>query len=319
MYPEKNTASKYFTTELDAATKEGQSSVGEKSPNQVVAAGITARQLAPSVAPAATEMFGANAVLARENAARQSMIDSQRGGVHILGGGGGMSDQAMAALYKTVTTAHPGAQNGQLTAAQINAARGILSDAQGDQLKAQELVARGNETAQRLAHEKQRLAADQANNAARFGLDAGRLGLDQQRFGMEQETHKGLIDDRGFLKIARQGLIDTANSKDPTAVNKARMQAIAAGIVKPEAPTKNEYTSVTDSMGMNVTRTNKDTGAIDIINPKTGETISIPAPGSVASPASQNAAPAAALEFLRNNPQQAAAFKSKYGYLPEGY
>ena len=161
----------------------------------------------------------------------------------------------------------------------------------------------------RLGLDQQRLESDRANQNTRIGVDMARLGIDQ-------EAHKGRMDDIGFVNSARQGLIDTANSKDPAAVNQARMKAIAAGIIKPEAPTKNEYTSVTDSMGMNVTRTNKDTGAIDIINPKTGETISIPAPGSVAS---QKAAPAAALEFLRKNPQQAAAFKSKYGYLPEGY
>lgn len=294
MFPGNNTAGKYFTNEPDAATKDGQASAGlsgEKSPNQAVAAGITARQLVPSVAPAASEMFGANAVLARENAARQSMIDSQRGGVHILGGGGGIGDQAMAALYKKVTTAHPGAQNGQLTAAQINAARGILSDAQGEQLKAQELVARGNETAQRLALDKQRLAVDQANNTARFGLDTGRLGLDQQRFGMEQEAHKGLIDERGFLKTARQGLIDTANSKDQAAVNQARMRAIAAGIIKPEAPTKNEYATnvTTNPMGTGVlaiTRTNKDTGAVDLIDPATGKVKSFGAGGQAVDPLS---------------------------------
>ena len=33
----------------------------------------------------------------------------------------------------------------------------------------------------------------------------------------------------------------------------------------------------------------------------------------------QAQAPASALEFLKKNPSQAAAFKAKYGYTPEGF
>lgn len=276
----------------------------------------------PSAGVSSINMSEGNAVLARANAIRQSMIDSQApkgGGSSYTGNGGGGMSKEREALLATVLTPHKGAMNGQLTANQINAARGILADSQAEALKGAEIAQRGTEAEQRGLLDQQRLAAEQGNQAARIGIDMERFGLDKQRFDMEQRAQAGQLEDAGFVRQARQGLIDTANSKDQAAVNQARMKAIAAGIIKPEAPTKNEYTSVTDSMGLNVTRTNKDTGAIDIINPKTGETISIPAPGSVASPASQKAAPAAALEFLRNNPQQAAAFKSKYGYLPEGY
>ena len=35
--------------------------------------------------------------------------------------------------------------------------------------------------------------------------------------------------------------------------------------------------------------------------------------------AGQVQAPAAAIDYLKKNPNQAAAFKAKYGYLPEGF
>lgn len=160
---------------------------------------------------------------ARENAVRQSMIDSQRGGVHILGGGsGGMNADRQELLRKTMT-AHAGAQNGQLTAAQLNAARGIMSDAQGESVKRTEINQRSAEAAQR-----------GFIDLARQGIDMQRFGLDQQRFGMEQTEHAGRMEDAGFARLARQGLIDTANSTDQAAANKARMSAIAAGILKPD-------------------------------------------------------------------------------------
>lgn len=254
----------------------------------------------------------------RANAARQSMIDSQRGGVHILGGGGGMDADRQALLRKTMT-AHPGAQNGQLTAAQLNAARGIMSDAQGEAMKRAEMSQRAASDQarlgidqQRLGIDQQRLGFDQDASVRRHALDQQRMGIDVARFGMDKSAHDARMEDSGFIRQARQGLIDTANSKDAAAQNEARMQAIAAGIIKPPS---NEYSAVTDSMGLNVTRTNKATGAIDIINPKTGAVNSIPAPGAPAA----STAPNAALDFLKKNPQHAAAFKAKYGYLPEGY
>ena len=159
----------------------------------------------------------------RANAVRQSMIDSQRGGVHILGGGsGGMNADRQELLRKTMTP-HAGAQNGQLTAAQLNAARGIMSDAQGESVKRTEINQRSAEAAQR-----------GFIDLARQGIDMQRFGLDQQRFGMEQTEHAGRMEDAGFARFARQGLIDTANSTDQAAANKARMSAIAAGILKPD-------------------------------------------------------------------------------------
>jgi len=116
-----------------------------------------------------------------------------------------------------------------------------------------------------------------------------RFGLDKQRFGMEQRAQAGQLEDAGFVRQARQGLIDTANSKDQVAVNQARMKAIAAGIIKPEAPTKNEFATnvTTDPLGrgvLSITRTNKDTGAVDLIDPATGKVKSFGAGGQAIDP-----------------------------------
>lgn len=351
---EQKPASKDMTAALDAATKLAQAQ------KPAAAAGITVQQPATSSMSATPESAGislsrgpaggltitnngggqggllaaggsgtnandGNAVLARENAIRQSTIDSQRGGVAILGGSGGMGDER-GALLKKAMTPHAGSQNGQLTAAQLNAARGIMGDSQAEQLRAAEIAQRGNEAGQRLGLDQQRIVNEKESSAARIGAEMARLGLDQQRFGLDEKRFgidskitEGRLQDEGFVRLARQGLVDSATSKDPAEVNKARMSAIAAGIIKPEVQPKNEYATnvTTNPMGTGVlaiTRTNKDTGAVDLIDPATGEVKSFGAGGSAA----PSVAPASAIEFLRKNPHLSDAFKAKYGYLPEG-
>lgn len=125
------------------------------------------------------DMKGANEIYARANAIRGSMINSMANangpsgaGLAILGGGSRMSDER-AALLKKAMTAHPGAQNGQLTLGQMNAARGLMGDAQSEQLKARELAL----NAQRVAAEgstKQQELGLRAQEAA--SLDAYRKG-----------------------------------------------------------------------------------------------------------------------------------------------
>lgn len=96
-----------------------------------------------------------NERLARANAIRQSMIDSQasRGGVSVIGG----SDQGPGDLLKTVLTPHAGSPNGQFTANQLNAARGIMADAQFANMKGAEIAQRGQEAASQEAIENRRL------------------------------------------------------------------------------------------------------------------------------------------------------------------
>lgn len=199
----------------------------------------------------------ANAITGRANAIRQGMIDSQRGGVHILGGGGGGMDADRQALLRKTMTAHPGAQNGQLTAAQLNAARGIMNDAQGESIKQTEIN-------QRAAEARQRGMIDQAH----LGIAAQRAGTDQQRLSMDQAEHAGRMEDAGLVRQARRGLIDTAGSQDAAAKNAAQARAIAAGVLKPEAQqsVRDRYLKLTqtDQYG------NKSEVAVD---PATGRTV----------------------------------------------
>lgn len=107
-------------------------------------------------APVATgiDLAGSNAVLARANATRQSMIDSQpRGSVGVIGGVGSGGD-----MLARMLTPHAGAPNGQLTANQLNAARGLVADQQNVQLRGAEIAQRGDEAGQRAALEAARLA-----------------------------------------------------------------------------------------------------------------------------------------------------------------
>lgn len=109
------------------------------------------------------DMKGTNQILARENAIRQSMIDSQ---IPQRSGGGGYSGTGIAALSNdqqkllgTVLTPHPGSMNGQLTANQLNAARGIMADANLANMKGAEIAQRSQEAASREAIENRKLGA----------------------------------------------------------------------------------------------------------------------------------------------------------------
>lgn len=140
-------------------------------------------------------MAEGNAALARANAVRQSMIDSQAAGVQAgrgtyTGNGGGMSKEREN-LLQTVLTPHKGAMNGQLTANQINAARGILSDAQGEHLKGAEIAQRGDEAGQRAALEAARLAQGlPAVEGQQIQNEQGRMlaGLQKKAMSGDQEA-----------------------------------------------------------------------------------------------------------------------------------
>ncbi|WP_263462197.1 hypothetical protein [Thauera sp. Sel9] len=88
---------------------------------------------------------------------------------------------------------------------------------------------------QQNALNQQRMVTDADLSRQRLGLDAQRVGFDQQRLGMDQAEHSGKMTDAAFVRQARQGLLDTAGSTDQTAISRARAQAIAAGILKPES------------------------------------------------------------------------------------
>lgn len=289
-----------------------------------------------------------NASLARANKARGEMINSmvaaQGGnGVAILGGGGPTEEEKINAertqrwalddIKSSIRSA--GSRSERAVLAQTMGA--MLSNQtqqrgqdmnyaatmaqQGVAARGQDLNAQSDANRNAVAVRGQDISSN--NDAVRLGLDRSRLemaGLEQSRanekWGIERGILQGQAADSEAIRTARSELTEAISSGDRERIAGAKEKAVAAGI-KFDKP-NNEFTVVTDSMGLNVTRTNKDTGAIDIINPKTGQTTSIPAPGSAAQ-ASPKVAPAAAIEYLSKNPKQAAAFKAKYGYLPEGY
>ena len=58
----------------------------------------------------------------------------------------------------------------------------------------------------------------------------------------------------------------------------------------------------------------KNPDQVFVIDERTGNARSL-----TGGQAGQVQAPAAAIDYLKKNPNQAAAFKAKYGYLPEGF
>lgn len=282
-------------------------------------------------------MKAGNDAMAGANKARGEMIElsmPQVGGTApgILGDGGIAADNAeKTARWRQddlIRLASRGNQAAIAAALGANARSNDVAGTNVAQLQAAELQ---NQTA-RYGHDinAQRAAENNrvqmrgqditsADAAARIGVDRDRLGILRdaetragEKTGLESTKIRGEIGDQQMVRDARSGLTAAIASGDPKKIEAAKANAVAAGI-KFDKP-NNEFTAVTDSMGMNVTRTNKDTGAIDIINPKTGEVRSISAPGQAAAQA-----PASAIDFLKKNPDQSAAFKAKYGYLPEGF
>lgn len=115
------------------------------------------------------------------------------------------------------------------------------------------------------------------------------------RLGLAQQEMTERRAERKEAKEEKKATADTAaelyRQRNPGATD-AELEAVRRGVLSavPKEVT-NEYTATTDSMGLNVMRTNKNSGAIDIINPKTGEVKSIPAPGRpAAQPAQQQVA-----------------------------
>lgn len=133
-------------------------------------------------------MAEGNERLARANAVRQSLIDSQRGSVGVIGGG---SSTGGGDLLAKMLTPHAGAPNGQLTANQLNAARGLLADQQSAQLKGAEIAQRGDEAGQRSALEAARLAQGlPAMEGQQLQNEQGRLlaGLQKKAIAGDQQA-----------------------------------------------------------------------------------------------------------------------------------
>ena len=117
-------------------------------------------------------------------------------------------------------------------------------------------------------------------------------------------------------KEAGEAALALYKEKNPGA-SAASLEAVRKGVIAPFKETKNEYSTNTDSMGMTITRTNKDTGAVDVIDPKSGEIrASIPAPGAASKPSGMGGDPKAIA--IRDNPklsvEQKKAELRKLGY-----
>lgn len=84
-------------------------------------------------------------------------------------------------------------------------------------------------------------------------------------------------------KAAQDAAVNLARERNP-GLTKAQEAAIRTGVLNVfKDAAKNEYTSSIDDLGGTITRLNKDTGDIDIINAKSGELIkSVPGPGKQA-------------------------------------
>lgn len=171
-----------------------------------------------------------------------------------------------------------------------------------DQVAKNELLRRGQDLAHKAAmyghdvqgqraagHDSVLMRGQDINamsDAARLGLEGKRIDVAKtaedraaERWNVERPGLVASAKDSETVRNARQGLMAAIESGDPKAIEKAKSAAVAAGI-KFDKP-NNEYVTTTDSMGMNITRTNKDTGAVDVIEGKSGKVkASIPAPGA---------------------------------------
>lgn len=251
------------------------------------------------------DMAGVNSIMARENKARGEMIDASikangGNGVAILGDGGieaanaektarWRQDELLDKVKSTPALAGVAqgivAGNSQLAAEGMRSAANYATEIarQGITARGQDLNAISDANRNAVTMRGQDISANA--DAQRLGIDRSRLdlaGQDQARaaekWGVERSILQGQAADSEAVRSARSELTTAIASGDQAKIEAAKAKAVAAGI-KFDKP-NNEFTAVTDSMGTNITRTNKDTGAIDIIDPKTGKVQSIPGPGA---------------------------------------
>jgi hypothetical protein len=129
---------------------------------------------------------------------------------------------------------------------------------------------RGDDIAHR---DKRESVSDQQWNQ-NFGLRKQEVGMSGARLGLAQSEFDANRADKKELKTKEKERADSAVSiyaQQHPGASEAELAAVRSGVL-PALPkdVNNEYTTTTDSMGLNITRTNKNTGAVDVIDPKTG-------------------------------------------------
>lgn len=250
-----------------------------------------------------------NDIMARANQARGLMIDSM---IAANGGGGNgvaiLPDQNeaanaekrqrwalddMASRMKSAGTSAERAAFGQAMNTMLNnqvQQRGqdmnyaAQMAQQGITVRGQDIGAQSDANRNAVTMRGQDIGAN--SDANRLSIDQQRLGIQQQdanragdRWAIEKGIVQGQAQDAQSVRDARAELTAAINSGDPAKIEAAKEKAVASGI-KFDKP-NNEFTAVTDANGVNITRTNKDTGAVDIIDGRTGALkASIAAPGS---------------------------------------
>lgn len=259
-------------------------------------------------APGASLLGGVGALpegLARQanaNAIRQQMIDAQpRGGVGILGGLDPMgrtrqereNDEKSARwrqdeligkvkyIPQMAGIAGEALRGGSQQGVEETRQQGIMAGV-GAQRRGQDMQA---------MNEAARLAGNPAENALKTA----------------QAKIAGVGADKAQAESAM--LAEAQNPNTPPERRKALIASILAAQGK--SPNDNRYLSTP-------TKVYNETGQITgeearVFDKETGQFV-----GSNQSMQAKQA-PSAAVEFLKKNPNQAAAFKAKYGYLPEGF
>ncbi|QLI49484.1 hypothetical protein vBPaeMUSP25_30B [Pseudomonas phage vB_PaeM_USP_25] len=183
--------------------------------------------------------------------------------VSVIGDSGRMEDQQRRA-FAAASTAHRGAQNGQLTAAQINAMRGLISDERSDR------TSRANTEANNAAS-LQREAMSQAGASSRAALQEGSQNarfsasnqLDQRRLAGEEEA-------RGFTARQAQRIeklydqYDQAKPEDRSAIAQ-QIRELSGG------QQQNRFTVVPGGQEIDPTTQQLVTRPAMVLNNQTGE------------------------------------------------
>lgn len=123
----------------------------------------------------------------------------------ILGGGSGGMGADRGALLKQLMTPHKGSQNGQLTLGQMNAARGVLGDVHGEQLRQQELAQNANLRQQELGQKRASGLQDPRQADFKTTLDLAKFDQEERKMrnlqGNNERDHEQKLANKDRERI----------------------------------------------------------------------------------------------------------------------